>query len=91
MGRQIPARRLSAADIRVLRRAGQRELKRSAKAELDPERERRCAELRRALAILRQFRDGCELHAIYDEGTAPIPEHREPARVDEQRTTFLGS
>jgi hypothetical protein len=67
MSRHTPARRLGAADVRALRRAGQRELKRLAKVELDPERQRRCAELREALGVLRQFRDGCELHPICDE------------------------
>jgi hypothetical protein len=67
MSGHAPARRLSAADVRPLRRAGQRELKRLAKVELDPERQRRCAELREALQVLRQFRDGCEQHRICDE------------------------
>jgi len=64
-GRSAP--RLGAAEIRAIRRAGQRQLKRWAKAELDPDKQRQGADLRQALRVLRQFRDGCELHPICDE------------------------
>jgi len=67
MSKQTPARRLSAADVRALRRAGQRELKRWARVEPDPERQRRSADLRQALRVLREFRGGCELRPICEE------------------------
>jgi hypothetical protein len=57
---------LSAAEIRAIRRAAQRQLTRWAKLELDADAERRSTELRQALQTLRMFRDGCELHPIGD-------------------------
>jgi len=65
------APRLGAAEIRAIRRAGQRQLTRWAKADLDPDKQRQRAELRQALGVLRQFRDGCELHPIGDEDQRP--------------------
>jgi hypothetical protein len=67
MSNDGPARRLGAAEIRATRRAVQRQLTRWAKADLDPDRQRQVADLRQALRVLRQFRDGCELHPIGDE------------------------
>ncbi len=66
MSRAKSAPRLSAAEVRALRRAGQLQLKRWAKAELDAEGQQRGAELRQALRTLRMFRDGCELHPLSD-------------------------
>jgi hypothetical protein len=63
--------RLGAAEIRAIRRASQRQLTRWGKAELDPDKQRQCADLRQALQVLRHFRDGCELHPIRDEDPGP--------------------
>jgi len=60
------APQLSAAEVRAIRRAVQRQLTRWAKLELDADAERRSSELRQALHTLRMFRDGCELHPIGD-------------------------
>jgi hypothetical protein len=60
------ATRLSAAQIRAVRRAGQRQLTRWAKLEPDDESRQRSTDLRQALRTLRMFRDGCELHPIDD-------------------------
>jgi hypothetical protein len=55
---------LSAAEIRAIRRAAQRQLTRWARLDADDDAERRSAELRQALRTLRLFREGCELHPI---------------------------
>jgi hypothetical protein len=60
------APQLSAAEVRAIRRAAQRQLTRLAKLDADAAAERRSAELRQALRPLRMFRDGCELHPIDD-------------------------
>lgn len=62
-----PGRRLSAAEIRAIRRAIQLQLKRWGKAGLGAEQQQRAAELRRALRTLRMFRDGCELRTSATE------------------------
>jgi hypothetical protein len=57
---------LSAAQVRAIRRAAQRQLTRWAKLQADDETRRRSTELREALHTLRMFRDGCELRPIDD-------------------------
>lgn len=73
MTRRAPTARLSAAQIRAVRRAVQRQLTRSAKLEADDEARQRSSDLRQALRALRMFRDGCQLHPIDDP-----PRERDP-------------